>query len=114
MHLFSEWHWLTFIIFIFHSLHPAYTVSSVPKYCTKTILLIVFMHILLLRKELDLPDSSVDLGGEGRLADDGNPQGLCHSFAVNTTKNEFRKIFMIYPYFELIQPPSCMPWVNQF
>jgi hypothetical protein len=75
---------------------------------TKTILLIVFMHILLLRKELYLPDGSVDLGGEGRLADDGNPQRLRHSFSLNTTKKNFIKIFMICPYIELIQPLSSM------
>jgi hypothetical protein len=38
-----------------------------------------------------LPDSFVDLGGEGRLADDGNPQGLRHSFSLNTTKKNLEK-----------------------
>jgi hypothetical protein len=66
--------------------------------CSKIKRRFYFLHILLLRKELRLPDSSVDLGGEGRLTDDGNPQGLRHSFSLNTTKKNFIKIFMICPY----------------
>jgi hypothetical protein len=94
-------------IYVLCALHPASTVSSVPKY--KNDFAYRSQHILLLRKKLCLPDSSVDLGGEGRLADDGNPQGLCHSFSVNTTRKNLITIFMICPYTELIQPPSSMP-----
>jgi hypothetical protein len=107
-HLFQNGQLLLKLV-IFHPLYTMFLLYHLFQN-TKTILLIVLMHILLLRKELYLPDSSVDLGGEGRLADDGNTQGLRHSFSVNTTMKNFIKIFMIClcPYIELKQPPSSM------